>query len=349
MWCNVVHSYSSRSKELVFEYNSRSKELVFVYNMSTPPQNTILHLPLSNESIAFLHQNNSSILTSSAPLGSGLTTGILDDTTIATYPPDSTINPSEYEKLLGDKIKERQANLDKRTSDMGTVISSSFKVSDTSVKFIHEYSLMREFEWCNAQGCLPDKTSVCCWWDTKKFPGRPVCIPIRHNVTNNTEHTFHVIGNFCSFQCAKAYIRYGDTSILGAQYVSVCNSMPLLKLFYDTCYSVASSPGYKFDNIPCAPPRQALISFGGVMDINTFRGVIDDFTVTISPVISVIPKLIQTYTNVSEAQDTGSADAQFAHIPGSFDDTYRLKRCKPKPNSNNVLATYFNKLNATNM
>lgn len=312
--------------------------------MSTPPQNTILHLPLSNESIAFLHQNNSSILTASAPLVGGL---MLDDITIATYPPDSTINPSEYEKLLGDKIKERQANLDKRTSDMGTVISSSFKVPDGSIKYIHEYSLMREFEWCNAQGCLPDKTSVSCWWDTKKFSGKPVCIPIKHNIIN-AEHTFHVVGNFCSFQCAKAYIRYGDTSILGARY-TVSNNMPLLKLYYDTCYTSATAPGYAFEDIPCAPPRQALVSFGGVMDISTFRGVTDTFSVVINPVISVIPKLIQSYTVTSEVPDTGSDVAQFAHIPGSFDETYRLKRCKPKPNSNNVLATYFNKLNATNL
>lgn len=317
------------------------------------PKNTILHIPLSNESIALLHQNGTGNADSyKAYTQDDTYCSLVDDTesstVMASYPPDETINPSEYAKLLGDKIRERQENLEKRTSDISGVISSSFNVADTSVRFIHEYSMMREFEWRNRQERLPEKTSVCCWWDTKKFDTQPVCIPIKHTSTQGID-TFHVIGCFCSFKCAKAYIKHGENTVLSGVNVSVYNTMPLLKLMYDTCYKNNSNSNQHlpaFQDIPLAPPRQALVCFGGVLNIETFRGVIDTFNITMTPIISVIPKLIQTYTTDTpgDPAKVGSGTAQFAHIPGSFDNDYRLRRCTPKKNSNNVLSSYFSKL-----
>lgn len=313
------------------------------------PKNTILHIPLSNESISILHQNGTSDPAFAAYTQDDVYCPLVDDTSqstvMASYPPDETINQSEYAKLLDDKIRERQENLEKRTSDISGVISSSFNVTDTAVRFIHEYSTMREFEWRNRQERLPEKTSVCCWWDTREFDGNPVCIPIKHVVVSGVD-SFHVIGCFCSFQCAKAYIKHGENTILSNVNISVYNTMPLLKLMYDLCYSSGSGKLPAFEDIPVAPPRQALVAFGGVLDIATFRGAIDKFTVTMTPIISVIPKLIQTYTTDTpgDPAKVGSGTAQFSHIPGSFDNDYRLRRSTPKKNSNNVLSSYFSKL-----
>jgi hypothetical protein len=49
---------------------------------------------------------------------------------------------------------------------------------------------------------LPARTDLCCWWDMRRFEGRPFPLPLRYNPRTGE---FAGLGIFCSPACAAAY------------------------------------------------------------------------------------------------------------------------------------------------
>lgn len=100
------------------------------------------------------------------------------------------------------------------------------------------------------------KTTKKCWWDRNTFDTLPCFLPeLYHN------DTYHVVGNFCSYNCALAYnISLNDSKIYQRK--------SLLFKLYKEMYGL--EPDYRI-NITAAGPWQLLEDFGGELFITEFR------------------------------------------------------------------------------
>ena len=98
-------------------------------------------------------------------------------------------------------------------------------------------------------------TDLICWWCVHALPQKPcVHLPIRYDEKRNI---FGTIGNFCSWQCAKAYAIDMGTSRAG----EIQSLLAMMRL---------RAIGHHEKLWP-APKRQALACFGGTMTIEEFR------------------------------------------------------------------------------
>jgi hypothetical protein len=100
-----------------------------------------------------------------------------------------------------------------------------------------------------------DLTGLVCWWCVHALPQRPcIHLPIKYDDKLNR---FTTIGNFCSWQCAKAYAL--DTISAKSGEVQSFLAMMRLRAFG------------KYVPLWPAPKRQFLKCFGGTMSIEEFR------------------------------------------------------------------------------
>jgi len=101
-----------------------------------------------------------------------------------------------------------------------------------------------------------DIEGLVCWWCVHGLPQRPcIHLPIKYDDRLNR---FTTVGNFCSWQCAKAYAL--DTNSAKSGEVQSFLAMMRLRAFG------------KFVPLWPAPKRQFLKCFGGTMTIEEFRG-----------------------------------------------------------------------------
>jgi len=100
-----------------------------------------------------------------------------------------------------------------------------------------------------------DLTGLVCWWCVHALPQHPcIHLPIKYDDKLNR---FTTIGNFCSWQCAKAYAL--DTISAKSGEVQSFLAMMRLRAFG------------KYVPLWPAPKRQFLKCFGGTMSIEEFR------------------------------------------------------------------------------
>lgn len=111
--------------------------------------------------------------------------------------------------------------------------------------------LNKQLERFNRTKEWPETSDILCWWCCHHFEGSPKCVPTSYNATLER---FKVTGNFCSWNCAKAFVAYEKPKQLS-------NLSRLIQF-------VHGSGDY---SIPIAPPRYLLKAFGGTMDIEDFR------------------------------------------------------------------------------
>tara|TARA_X000001036_G_scaffold354289_2_gene335833 strand:+ start:158 stop:1084 length:927 start_codon:yes stop_codon:yes gene_type:complete len=101
---------------------------------------------------------------------------------------------------------------------------------------------------------LPKKTNLHCWWCFHSFTCSPCFLP---TVRDDYRNRFVVIGNFCSWNCVKAYnIDQGDSQISKRN---------------DIIRHILKKLDIQPEKIKPAPPRNALKEMGGPLDINVFR------------------------------------------------------------------------------
>lgn len=107
-----------------------------------------------------------------------------------------------------------------------------------------------------AGGTWPRQTDRACLWCTEKFPWVPVGVPRAYN---ERKDKFTLKWAFCSFNCAKAYM---------------CDKgMKTDLLFYmaQRLFGSGHEISERLSGIREAPPREALRTFGGPLDIDQFR------------------------------------------------------------------------------
>ncbi len=151
--------------------------------------------------------------------------------------------------------------------------------------------LMIRFQDANRDQRLPENTDVACFWDCHTFRGIPCVIP-----TKIEEDIWHVYGNFCSPECAAAYLfsERLDSHVQWERYA-------LLNRLY------AEGEG----SVRLAPARSVLRLFGGTLDVSEYRAVLTDRRMRIDV---MQPPMI----SITQVMDTKPIDFYDASVKNNF-------------------------------
>lgn len=148
-----------------------------------------------------------------------------------------------------------------------------------------------------------------CWWCKNCFDTPNVILPEQY-----FNGTFYCIGNFCSYNCTKAYnIDLNDCNIWKRE--------SLINLMYHLTYN-------SFKEIDASPSWLILKEFGGFMTINDFR---KNFETNNSEYILLYPPLISRQMQIEESYKKTSNAGQLNKLDKVFypENNYSLKRSKP--------------------
>jgi hypothetical protein len=151
------------------------------------------------------------------------------------------------------------------------------------------------------------KQETKCWWCKNSFDTPNVILPEHYYDT-----TFYCIGNFCSYNCAKAYnIDINDTLLWKRE--------SLINLMYYMTYNC-------FKNIIPAPSWLILKEFGGFVSINEFR---KNFETNNSDYILLYPPLISRQMQIEESYKKINSSGPINKIDKLLNKDYSLKRNNP--------------------
>lgn len=130
-------------------------------------------------------------------------------------------------------------------------------------------------------------TEKWCWWCCHPIPASSTLLhmPIDYD---EQQKQYVTIGQFCSLGCIKSY--NNDNNINS---VNKYNINMLITRYAQEC------TGSVLVEVPCAPPRQALVVFGGHMTIDEFRKNTDRIHMTLPP-IQVITYDIEKHQHTSK-------------------------------------------------
>ena len=145
-----------------------------------------------------------------------------------------------------------------------------------------------------------------CWWCKNTFDTPNVVLPEYY-----FEVTFYCIGNFCSYNCVKAYnIDLNDSNIWKRE--------SLINLMYYMTYN-------KNKMIHPSPSWLILKEFGGFMSIDDFR---KNFETNNSDYILLCPPLISRQMQIEESYKKSIVSNKIDKLFYQ-ENTYSLKRTKP--------------------
>ena len=158
------------------------------------------------------------------------------------------------------------------------------------------------------------ETELVCWWCVDRLPHGPCLhLPIKYDPLRKRYTT---LGNFCSWECAKAYALDWNTAKSG----EIQSFLALMRM---QTYG-------KYVPLFAAPKRTALKIFGGTMTIEEFKGC---FGKTPPPVN--FPNQIQLEQKVGVTAVVPISDANSKSKLKAIEDataptdTLKLKRDKP--------------------
>jgi hypothetical protein len=178
-------------------------------------------------------------------------------------------------------------------------------------------------EYYNGSGSIPDHVSTACFWCCHQFEWKPVVIPCRYeSLSNSTEGTYKVYGNFCTAECALAYLLNEQVDM---------NSRWERISWLHHIYAVGD-----VKRIYPAPGRETLRIFGGPYEIDEFRGLCLSRKLRVDinypPMASLLATMDTKPIDFYEA--TGKSDRV-------HDNGLRLKRSKPLKEIENTLDACF--------
>ncbi len=167
-----------------------------------------------------------------------------------------------------------------------------------------------------------DLTGLICWWCVHALPQKPcIHLPMRYD---DKLDKFTTIGNFCSWQCAKAYAL--DTNSAKSGEIQSLLALMRMKAFG------------KYVPLWPAPKRQFLKCFGGTMTIEEFRtygGLIEPpqlyFPIEnqVRPIFSNAISDPVVQEGATTFQSTGNTLLKAIENASGQQETLKLKRNKP--------------------
>lgn len=159
----------------------------------------------------------------------------------------------DIDGLIDDDIAEVNVVKNKTTK-----LSDFFKIPDKIPKPMKKVVIDNSDKEMHILKCYrgkvsfyPIKSEIACWWCCHTFDSIPRFFPTKYDPLRDR---YKVSGNFCSWQCAKAFMLDNNKSNMS----SVLTSM--IKKIHGRSYIIKP-----------APPRQSLKIFGGKLSIEEFR------------------------------------------------------------------------------
>ena len=171
-------------------------------------------------------------------------------------------------------------------------------------------------------------TELVCWWCVHSLPQLPcIHLPVKYD---DKRKIFTTRGNFCSWQCAKAYGINMNTARAGEMQM-------FLALMRMQTFG-------KYVPLWPAPKREALAIFGGTLSIEEFRS----YGGRVEPIPVFFPddrQLLQTvgFTTKDEVNQISNTNASTRgkmsaiETSTSSNETLKLKRTKPLERSKSKL------------
>lgn len=365
------------SKQLVPKKRGRrpkDKTYTIISNYKEIPSeieedNVILHLPIENETIKTTIENDSKIDTN----------GILK------YDPN-LCDPMPYEPmdsmrsgyaLISDKLQEKLSELNEyeeehveennivRIEDKKENVSSKLQNDEVYVRDIgfeednKDYlRVLKKAKILKLMSSEETKkewdlnTDICCFYCTEKFQNAPVGIPVRY-----FRNKFYCRDNFCSFNCAAAYIFSGFDMKYNFKKWEYYSLLCLLASKINQEINFEKVKNKEIESIDkknlsmrikMAEDRNLLKKFGGPLSIEKFREnfyVLDSqYSLLYPPLTCMYPQAeVAHYVNVhrQKAQILNNESRfSFGDSRSSMSDL-RLKRDKPLIQKKNTLEEYM--------
>lgn len=193
----------------------------------------------------------------------------------------------------------------------------------------HRYELMKAFK-NGAAFEIPDTTPYNCFWCSFEVEGKPCFLPMREE-----KGAFHIYGNFCSPQCALAFLLQENID----PHVR-WERMALLHRMYKPRAGGRLYP---------APPRESLAMFGGPYEKEQFRQILNENTVRVDiqmpPLVSILGSLdtkpIDFYDSSLQNTFTQGLNAIQERFGKPTEGPLRLKRSKPLMDKESTLDSCF--------
>ena len=193
----------------------------------------------------------------------------------------------------------------------------SKKTSDTEPEMDYytlKSTLLLQYKDTSELRKLPEHSDSACFWCCHTFTHRPVILPIR-----DTGEYIQVTGNFCSPECATAYLfdmrqdshtRWEQLSLLYRLYGEVCNG-----------------------KIHPAPSRNVLTLFGGNLSIQEYRNLFQSQKVRIDihlpPMVSILATMDTKPIDFYDSSLTKNVTETVKERLQKAEDVLRLRRTKP--------------------
>lgn len=169
------------------------------------------------------------------------------------------LTSDDEDVLCGSKksLKRELRKRDEEIEKLKTKINDIYTKSEGKCKFsmtenVDKKEPLKCFNIKDGKCIIHKKTKMVCWWCTYPFDNLPCFIPEKYS-----DNKYYVFGNFCSYQCALAYIMKDDEYKLTTR-------RSLIKKLYKEIQDTN-------DNLLPADDREILDRFGGLKTIDEFR------------------------------------------------------------------------------
>jgi hypothetical protein len=251
------------------------------------------------------------------------------------YDPTPPFQPEPYDPMADDNFamtegvieEEKIIEVNKEETLKYDNESEEVVEENRPLQVFSNCELMVEFAESSKIQKLPESTNIACYWCSHSFNNQSVVIP-----ESERNGTYKVYGNFCSSECAMAYLLKEslDPHIRW-------DRMALLYRIYDVDGKGRIYP---------APPRESLKLFGGPLTIESYRATLNSKKVRVDlhmpPMVSIIGSID---TKPIDFYDTSMKNSMTL-LPydkiQKAEEGLRLKRSKPLKDKESTLDSCMN-------
>lgn len=272
-----------------------TSKIVTIKNEPKPSDNLIAHIPLDEETIKkYMNEDD-------------LENNLLNKKNkIDIFFESNNTKKKNEVILLKDENKKLKKQIELLKKENGIKDSKIFKLN---YKFYNE-TFNNEINLQSISDCA-------CWWCCHKFTGLPIGIP-----NKKIKDTYYTFGNFCSFNCAAAYI-------YNVKDWNISDKLSLLHQMYFSIYDITD-----YETIKSAPPKETLKLFGGPLTIEEFRNssnnVNKDYRLIMSPMTSIVPLVEENNKEKNKCHYTTNKNIPLNNLKISDKlEKLKLKRTKP--------------------
>jgi hypothetical protein len=244
-----------------------------------------------------------------------------------TYDPAPPIDAQPYDinadNPFYEGVEEYQPNMNNqhKVADVAPVVETKAVETnnDNTTNVTTDYynvksTLLVQFKESSEVKTIPQSTDVACFWCCHSFTNRPVVLPIR-----DTGEHLEVTGNFCSPECACAYLfdMRQDSHTRWEQLAL------LYRIYGEACQG----------RIHPAPNRSSLKLFGGNLSIQEYRALIQSHKIRVDihlpPMVSILATMDTKPIDFYDASLTKGVTETIKERLQKAEEVLRLRRTKP--------------------